>query len=139
MAKKLVRKPRVRKTETIRERTQRATAKAEARAAKPESRFKRLLKKTGRLFSPLKKPLHFITAPLRTRPIRFIGRWIGRILWPRYFRNSYRELRQVHWPTRRETWKMTFAVLVFALVFGLGAAGIDWVLDNAIQRIVFSR
>ncbi|MCA9347851.1 preprotein translocase subunit SecE, partial [Candidatus Saccharibacteria bacterium] len=60
-----------------------------------------------------------------------------RILWPKYFRNSWAEVRQVSWPTRRETWKLTFAVIAFALVFGLAAYGIDFVLDKIIERIVF--
>ena len=35
----------------------------------------------------------------------------------RYLRNSWRELRQVRWPTRKATWKMTLAVLVYCAIF----------------------
>lgn len=35
----------------------------------------------------------------------------------RYLRNSWRELRQVRWPNRAATWKMTLAVLVYCAVF----------------------
>ncbi len=135
---KAVKAPRVRKTETVRERNQKAQAKAEARAVKSEGKLKRALKKIGRtIYKPLKKPLHILTAPFRTRPMRFIGRTLGRIFWPKYFRNSYKELKQVTWPTQKDTWKLTGAVLVFAIVFGLAAAGTDFVLDKIIQRIVF--
>lgn len=137
-ASKSARTPRVRKTETVRERNQKAIAKAEAKSAKPEGRIKRISKKIGRgIYKPLRKPLHIITTPFRTRPMRFIGRVLGRILWPKYFRNSWKELKQVTWPSRKDTWKLVGAVLIFAIVFGLAAAGTDFVLDKIIQRLVF--
>ena len=35
----------------------------------------------------------------------------------RYLRDSWRELRQVRWPNRKATWKMTLAVLVYCAIF----------------------
>lgn len=35
----------------------------------------------------------------------------------RYLRDSWRELRQVRWPNRKATWKMTLAVLAYCAVF----------------------
>lgn len=35
----------------------------------------------------------------------------------RYLKGSWYELRQVRWPDRRETWKMTGALLLFTLFF----------------------
>lgn len=35
----------------------------------------------------------------------------------RYLRDSWREIRQVRWPNRKLTWKMTFAVLVYCAIF----------------------
>ena len=35
----------------------------------------------------------------------------------RYLRNSWRELRQVRWPNRKATWKMTLAVLAYCAIF----------------------
>lgn len=49
-----------------------------------------------------KKPIWFL------RPFVALGR---------YIRDSWRELRQVHWPTRKATWKMTGAVLLYVLLF----------------------
>ncbi len=127
--------PRVRKTETVRERNQKAVAKAEAKASKQPRR--RIRKTASNIAKPLSKPVKIVTWPFRTKPARFIGRIIGRILWPKYFRNSWREIKQVTWPSRRDTWKLTFAVLVFALAFGVAAAGVDYVLNEVIKRIVF--
>lgn len=35
----------------------------------------------------------------------------------RYLRNSWHEIRQVRWPNRKATWKMTLAVLVYCALF----------------------
>ncbi len=134
-------KPRVRKIETVRERNFKVAEKAEKKAGKVRLRRTRKLLATVAkplgVFRVFKQPVSFITRPLRTRPAKFVGRWIGRILWPRYFRNSWKEVRQVTWPDRATTWKLTLAVLLFAIIFGLAAAGTDWVLDKIIRRIVF--
>lgn len=34
-----------------------------------------------------------------------------------YFAGAWYELRQVRWPSRRATWSLTFAVLLFSLFF----------------------
>ena len=35
----------------------------------------------------------------------------------RYFRDAWRELRQVRWPNRKTTWKMVLAVLAYTAAF----------------------
>lgn len=35
----------------------------------------------------------------------------------RYLRDSWREIRQVRWPNRKATWKMTLAVLAYCAIF----------------------
>lgn len=52
------------------------------------------------------KPLREVF--LLARPFVAIGR---------YLRDSWRELRLVRWPSRGNTWKMTFAVLVYCAIF----------------------
>jgi preprotein translocase subunit SecE len=71
---------------------------------------------------------------------RFLGRFkifriIGRILLPRYIRNSWRELRLVTWPDRRTSWKLTYAVIVFSVLFGLVVFGVDSVLDKLFKEL----
>jgi len=133
--KKTSSKPRIRKVETVRERAAKGTAKLEAKATKqPKRHVRRAATAVAR---PLRKPANAISRPFRVRPVRFVGRLLGRILWPRYFRNAYREVRQVTWPGRKETWKLTMAVIIFAVAFGLAAAGADFVLDKVIRRIIF--
>jgi preprotein translocase subunit SecE len=41
------------------------------------------------------------------------------VLLGRYFKGAWYELKQVRWPTRRATWSLTLAVLVFTAVIGV--------------------
>lgn len=34
----------------------------------------------------------------------------------RYFRDSFREVRQVRWPDRKTTWKMTISVILYVIL-----------------------
>lgn len=125
-------KPRIRKTApTVREKAQAAQSKAES--AKPK-RIRRIAKATAKPFRVVKVPSNPVT--------RFLGR-IGRIIrkvlgWlvPRYFVNSWREVRLVTWPGRKETWRLTLAVVIFAIVFGAMVAGVDKVIDVLFRKLV---
>lgn len=48
-----------------------------------------------------------------------------------YFRGAWQELRQVRWPSRKNTWKMTFSVIAYVLIF----AGIIMILDLIFQAL----
>jgi len=120
----------VRKAETVREKTE--------KSALPKRE-----KKTG----ILRLTIGYIFWPLRWvgRRIakfgRFLGRYkvfrvIGRIFWPLYFRNSWKELRQVTWPTRRETWQLTLAVIIFSIIFGVLIAIVDYGLDKVFKQLI---
>jgi preprotein translocase SecE subunit len=88
------------------------------------------------------------TAPARTvgglkfwqskfwRPFRFVFRWLGLILWPPYFRHSFQELKLVTWPNFKQSWRLTFAVLGFAAVFGALIAGLDFGLDKLFKEVL---
>ncbi|HUS26559.1 MAG TPA: preprotein translocase subunit SecE [Nevskiaceae bacterium] len=81
-------------------------------------------------------------------PLRLMGSWlaplgrfkavriIGLILVPPYFRNSWKELRQVTWPTGRESRRLTLAVIIFALIFGALVALIDYGLDKVFKQVL---
>jgi len=122
-------KPRVRKTApTVRQRVEETTAKAEL-PVKP-SRIKPIAAKAA---SPLKR------LPRPKLPANRFGRILGRILsaiTPRYFINAWREVRLVTWPNRRETWRLTLAVFIFATIFGAAVAGVDKVLDIIFKNTI---
>jgi preprotein translocase SecE subunit len=67
------------------------------------------------------------------RPLKRPARFVGRIIYPSYFRNSWKELKQVTWPTLKESRQLTYAVLIFAVVFGATIALVDYGLDKAFK------
>lgn len=67
--------------------------------------------------------------------LKFV-RKIGRILGLRYLRDSWRELRQVTWPTFKDSTRLTGAVIIFSLVFGVLIAIIDFGLDKLFRQIL---
>lgn len=81
-----------------------AQAKQQAKLAKTKAKAAKakIKAKANTPEKPLKQV--FILA----RPFVALGR---------YLRNSWRELRQVRWPNRKATWKMTLAVLVYCAIF----------------------
>lgn len=54
----------------------------------------------------------------------------------RYVRDSWRELRRVEWPSRRATWKMTLAVIIFCVIVGLFVLLCDWASQWLIEEVV---
>ena len=73
---------------------------------------------------------------------RFIGRifkYLGKILLINYIISSWRELKLVSWPNRRETRRLTFAVLAFAVVFGAVIASLDFGLGRLFKLILLSK
>src|SRR3712207_6630154 len=96
-------KRQVKNPETFRERALKASEEGDQPKT---SRFKRTTKP---VFGPLGAALSLI---FRTKPFRLLGR----ILIPRYIRNSWRELKLVTWPNRQLSFRLTFAVIVFAII-----------------------
>jgi preprotein translocase SecE subunit len=126
------RRPRVRKSPpTVRELAESARSKAEAE--KPR-RARRVAAKSA---APIKKLRLGEKAPVRAviKPLRVVKKYLAWLV-PKYFVNSWRELRQVHWPNRRETWRLTLAVFVFAIIFGAMVAGVDKGLDALFKKLV---
>ena len=72
-------------------------------------------------------------------PVRLIGRglrFIGRFIIPPYIRNSWKELRLVSWPSRKESRQLTFAVIIFALIFGVIIYVVDYGLDKLFKQVI---
>ena len=116
----------VKKAETVRE-------KAEKAAAAEENQQPRRLHTTKRRAG----------APFRAagRAGRKLGKFkpfhiLGLILVPPYFRNSWKELRQVTWPPFRVSLRLSFAVIAFAIVFGCLVALLDYGLDKLFKQVL---
>lgn len=126
--KKRVRKP----AQTVRQRSEQA-------AARGDKKPRRLRRTASKAMGPLKaihrtgKKEYYLPIP-NNRAGRFLNK--RRYIIPRYFREAWGELRQVVWPSRRETWKLTLAVFIFAVVFALLVAVTDYGLDKLFRRIL---
>ena len=128
MIAKPVKKPRIRKAPvTLREQAQQAQAKAEESKSNKTDRLRRGAKSLRIPSNPVSRALGKILRPV----IRFLG-WLV----PKYFVNSWREVRLATWPSRQETWRLTTAVFIFAIVFGSLVAGVDKVLDIIFKKVV---
>jgi preprotein translocase SecE subunit len=124
------RRPRVRKSApTVRELAEAARVKEED---KQPRRVSRLLAKPA---APIKKVSSSRPAKAAAIPFKLAKQGLKWLV-PKYFVNSWRELRQVHWPNRRETWRLTLAVFIFSIIFGAMVAGVDKGLDELFKKVV---
>lgn len=123
--------PRIRKSApTVRQRVEAASEKSSEPKGAVRKTVKKAARPVGRLRLGERPALKRAAAPLRF--LKKILRWII----PSYLVNSWRELRQVQWTNRRETWRLTVAVFVFATVFGALVAGVDKGLDELFKKVV---
>lgn len=77
-------------------------------------------------------------------PIKLPNNKFGRFLSkrvrfvPKFLREAWTEIRQTTWPGRRETMRLTFAVFVFSIIFGLFVAFLDYGLDKIFKVLIKS-
>jgi preprotein translocase SecE subunit len=133
VAEKQTTKKRIRKgPQTVRERARDA---ASAKDKKP----RRLRRASGVAARPLKavrrlgRKEYYLPLP-DSRLGRFLNK--RRSLVPRYFRESWQELRLVTWPGRKETWQLSLAVFIFAIVLGLAVSVVDYGLNNLFRKVL---
>jgi len=53
-----------------------------------------------------------------------------------FFRESWQELKKVHWPSRKETYAATLVVIIVVILVSMYLALVDLALTKAIQSIV---
>ena len=114
----------IKKVESVREKAVKAT--------EDSGQPRRLQKTTRRMGAPFRAIGRFFS---RLNSIKFF-RIIGYIFVPPYFRNSWKELRQVTWPAFRVGVRLTFAVIIFAIAFGLFVALLDFLLDKVFKEVL---
>lgn len=54
----------------------------------------------------------------------------------RYLRGSWREIKKVTWPTRKEATQLTIGVVFYSIFFALFIAVLDFGLDRLFQQII---
>ncbi len=127
-------KRRLKDPETFRERAIKASDEIE----KPKRRQK--LNWPGStlkaIFSPISKAFHQLKTVKQLKPLFVFLALIGRIIFPKYVRTSFEELKKVTWPSFKQSRKLTYAVLVFAIVFGASVALVDWGLGKIFKHLL---
>lgn len=128
-------KPKVvarRKAESVRERAEKVQKKkaVEPRrrkvataAAKPAKGLKNVLVKE---YHPIKLPDNKAGRALTKR-----RSWV-----PTYFIASWRELRQVVWPTKRQAASLTFAVIAFSVAIAIIVRILDYGFEKLFRGVI---
>lgn len=129
-----VKKKRVlKKTETVREKA--------VKKERPEK-----TRRLHKVVTTAKRPL----SAARTigakeyHPIKLPDNKIGRFMTktrkftPKFFREAWAEVRQVTWPNRKETAKLTLAVFTFAIAFSLLIGVVDYGLDRLFRELLLN-
>lgn len=110
-----------------------SAAKSRESAAKP----KRVRKAASAATRPVGKAGKALTTEyhiLGKKDSNFFTR--SRKLTPRYFREAWKELKNVTWPGRSETWRLVFAVFIFSIVLGLFIAVLDYGLERLLREVI---
>jgi preprotein translocase subunit SecE len=121
-----------RKQQTVRERTQ-------VDANKP----RRIRRTAGKVANPLRKAgglgrkeYHVVPLPankagsILSRRVRII---------PKFIQEAWQEIRQVTWPSARETFRLTMAVFIFSIIFAVIVGLLDYVLDKVFREVIINR
>ena len=113
----------VKKVETVREKAEKANEEKQPR------RLQTTRRRAGAPFRAIGRGGRKLN---KVKPFRILGF----IIVPPYFRNSWRELRQVNWPSFKQAVRLTFAVIAFAVVFGIVIAVLDYGLDKLFKQVL---
>ena len=124
-------KRKLKNPETFRERA----LKAADASAKPEGKH-RIRKFFAKIFSPVSRAYTKLKTVKFLKPVFSAFRLIGRVLWPKYFRTSFHELKKVTWPSWKLSFRLTYAVIVFSVIFGVSVAVVDWGLGKIFKQIL---
>lgn len=120
------------KSSTMREKVEKSQAKSQPKSR----RLKETATKAKKPFTAAKdvgKKEYYLPLP-DNKAGRFLNK--KRSIIPKYFKEAWRELKLVQWPNRKETAKLTLAVLVFAVVFGLLVTIVDFGLDKIFKELL---
>jgi preprotein translocase SecE subunit len=93
------------------------------------------VRKPRKVFAPFRAVGRVLKRVESFKPIHILGL----IIVPRYLRNAWGELRQVSWPNRRESLRLTSAVLIFSVVFGILIAITDYGLDKVFKKVILKQ
>ena len=123
-------------SETLREKATRQDDAA--KVVKPEGKVRRVLKAPFRGIAWLshRPPLKPIGHGLRWFFSLRVMRFLGKVLGINYVVSSWQELKQVTWPTGKQSRRLTVAVIIFSVIFGAFIAGVDFGLSKLFKQVI---
>lgn len=90
----------------------------------------------NKITTAIKGILTKATAPVRNNKVwKFLRRTILRSPFRGYFINSWRELKNVQWPDRKTSWKLTFTVVMFSVLFAVFTSTLDFGFEKLAKQI----
>lgn len=124
-------KVKLKKTQSVRDKVAKAsTPKKTRKLTNAKSSVSKPIKKIAAIG---RKQYHPIKLP-KSKYGEFLTK--SRKFTPGYFRASWQELKQVIWPNKKETIKLTIAVFLFAIFFALLISLVDYGLDKAFKSLI---
>ena len=119
------------KSESMRDKAAASRDKAK-KPRKIKTATDKALKPVGKIARVGKKEVYL---PL---PDNKAGRFLNkrRRVVPSYFSESWKELKQVTWPNRKQTVQLTIAVFIFAIVFAAFVGILDYGLDKIFRKVL---
>src|SRR3990170_2859536 len=82
------------------------------------------------------RPVRPAVGPRRPQRETREGRGLLALVRPRWAEDIISELRKVTWPSREETWNLTWVVVLVAGAFGVFLGGVDmffnWLIENTL-------
>ncbi|MGH7234469.1 MAG: preprotein translocase subunit SecE [Candidatus Saccharimonadales bacterium] len=103
-------------------------------AAKEEKPIKK--RRFASIWGHIKAPFKRLSAYLGKFKVLRI---ISHIIVPSYLRSSWKEIKLVTWPSRRESRRLTVAVIGFAIIIGAVVASLDYGLSHLFKVIILGK
>lgn len=131
-ASKAKQKRHLKDPETFREKALRA-AEMKAKPVRSQSKIGNSIRSS---INSLKNGIKKVSQIEGLKPLVIVLRFISRIIFPKYLRTSLEELKQVTWPSFKESRRLTYAVIIFAAIFGASIAAVDWGLGKVFKSLL---
>jgi len=102
---------------------------------------RRIKTTVSKVKAPIKTTANLLNKEIRLPvpvPDNRFGKFITkrRYIIPRFFKDAWSEIKQVVWPNKKETIKLSVAVSVFAIVFGIMIWLVDMGLDYVFKKLL---
>ena len=128
---------RLKNTESIREQKAKHIIKQNktSKLTVIRAKFKGLFLAIWKIIKTILSPFSFLLWPFRLKPVKFVGRLLVKILLLQYFIGAWKEVRRIKVPSFKTTIRLSIAVFVFSIMFGILVSVTDYGLDKIFRKV----